>query len=212
MEGTPHDHGKGTGRCSRLGAGHPGWAPRAFGTLGLPPRGRLISKWATSGNVDVHAPGAFDLPRRYHAVDCGGTGGSGGRGEWSFAIRHLATNRGIGSTRYWKLLFHATGAVEIGYTWLTPASWRTAVNTESKYLLLRQAFEGLGVLRVQLMTDARNIRSQRAIERLGAVKEGMLRCHRIPPDGYRRSSVVYSIIDEEWPQVKVRLEASLTRA
>jgi RimJ/RimL family protein N-acetyltransferase len=133
-------------------------------------------------------------------------------GERSFAIHHLATGRAIGSTRYWKLLFHATGAVEIGYTWLTPAYWRTAVNTESKYLLLRHAFEQLGVLRVQLMTDARNVRSQRAIERLGAVQEGVLRCHRIPPDGYRRNSVVYSILDEEWPQVKVHLEAALTRS
>ena len=133
-------------------------------------------------------------------------------GEWSFAIVHLATGSAIGSTRYWKLLFHTTGAVEIGYTWLTPAYWRTAVNTESKYLLLRHAFERLGVLRVQLMTDARNVRSQQAIERLGAVKEGMLRCHRIPPDGYRRSSVVYSIIDEEWARVKARLEAALTRS
>jgi RimJ/RimL family protein N-acetyltransferase len=131
-------------------------------------------------------------------------------GEWPFAITHLATGSAIGSTRYWKLLFHATGAVEIGYTWLTPAYWRTAVNTESKYLLLRHAFEQLGVIRVQLMTDARNMRSQWAIERLGAVKEGMLRCHRIPPDGYRRSSVVYSILDEEGPTVKARLAAALT--
>jgi RimJ/RimL family protein N-acetyltransferase len=132
--------------------------------------------------------------------------------EWAFAIMHLATGRAIGSTRYWKLLFHATGAIEIGYTWITPAHWRTAVNTESKYLLLQHAFERLGVLRVQLMTDARNVRSQQAIERLGAVKEGVLRCHRIPPDGYRRSSVIYSIIDEEWPRVKARLEAALTRS
>ena len=97
--------------------------------------------------------------------------------EWAFAIVHLPTGSAIGSTRYWKLLFHATEAIEIGYTWITPAHWRTAVNTESKYLLLQQA-----------------------IERLGGVREGMLRCHRIPPDGYRRSSVVYSIIDEEWPR------------
>jgi len=83
------------------------------------------------------------------------------------------------------------------------------VNTESKYLLLRHAFERLGVIRVQLMTDARNVRSQRAIERLGAVQEGVLRCHRMPSDGYRRNSVVYSILDEQWPTVKARLETAL---
>jgi RimJ/RimL family protein N-acetyltransferase len=133
-------------------------------------------------------------------------------GGQPFAVRHLATGQAIGSTRIWKLLFHATGGVEIGYTWLAPAYWRTAVNTECKYLLLRHAFEQLGVLRVQFMTDSRNVRSQQAIARLGAVKEGVLRCHRIPPSGYRRSSVVFSIIDQEWPQVKARLEAALTGA
>ena len=132
--------------------------------------------------------------------------------EWSFTIIHRDTDRAIGSTRYWQLLFNGPRAVEIGYTWITPRYWRTVVNTESKYLLLRHVFERLGVIRVQLMTDTRNERSQRAIERLGVVQEGVLRCHRIPPDGYRRSSVVYSLIDEEWPVAKRRLEAALNRS
>jgi N-acetyltransferase len=84
-----------------------------------------------------------------------------------------------------------------------------AVNTECKYLLLRQAFETLKAERIEFMTDARNGRSQRAIERLGACKEGVLRAHMLCPDGHRRDSVYYSILATEWPRVKTRLEAAL---
>jgi RimJ/RimL family protein N-acetyltransferase len=83
------------------------------------------------------------------------------------------------------------------------------VNTECKYLLLEYAFETLGCIRVQFKTDLRNERSQRAIERLGAKREGLLRNHMILPDGRYRDSVYYSIIDKEWPEVKTRLEAML---
>ena len=86
---------------------------------------------------------------------------------------------------------------------------RTAVNTECKYLLLRHAFEELGCIRVQFKTDLRNERSQRAIERIGAVKEGVLRNHMILPDGFIRHSVYYSIIEAEWPAVKARLVEKL---
>ena len=79
------------------------------------------------------------------------------------------------------------------------------MNTESKYLLLRHAFENLGCLRVSFKADVRNERSCRAIERLGAVKEGVLRNHIILPDGVIRSSAIYSILVEEWPQVRVNL-------
>ena len=86
---------------------------------------------------------------------------------------------------------------------------RTAVNTECKYLLLKHAFEGLGCLRVQLKTDLRNERSQKAIERIGAVREGVLRNHMLLPDGHVRHSVFYSIVDSEWPAVKTMLEEKL---
>jgi RimJ/RimL family protein N-acetyltransferase len=86
---------------------------------------------------------------------------------------------------------------------------RTGVNTECKYLLLRHAFETLGCIRVQLKTDLRNERSQRAIERIGARREGVLRNHMILPDGAVRDSVYYSILDREWPEVKARLEQFL---
>ena len=81
------------------------------------------------------------------------------------------------------------------------------MNTECKYLLLRHAFETWGCIRVQLKTDLNNVSSQRAIERIGAVKEGVLRNHMIRPDGTVRHTVMYSIIDSEWPAVKARLES-----
>jgi N-acetyltransferase len=100
--------------------------------------------------------------------------------------------------------------VETG-TWLDPAVWRTPANTEIKYLGLKYAFEDEGVHRVQLRTDARNVRSQRAIERLGAVREGMHREHIRLRDGSFRSSMVYSILAPEWPSVKRHLEGLLAR-
>lgn len=99
--------------------------------------------------------------------------------------------------------------LEIGYTWFTPTVWRTRVNTECKYLLLKHCFETLKTIRVQLKTDRRNVRSQRAIERIGAIKEGTLRNQMIMPDGYLRDSVLYSIIDQEWASVKRKLERML---
>jgi RimJ/RimL family protein N-acetyltransferase len=125
-----------------------------------------------------------------------------------FAVIHLADHRAIGMTRYMDIQPQHHG-LEIGGTWYAPAYQRTAVNTECKYLLLRHAFEQLGCIRVQLKTDLRNERSQRAIERIGAVREGVLRQSVIMPDGYKRSSVYYSVIDSEWPSVKAKLEAML---
>ncbi len=125
-----------------------------------------------------------------------------------FAVRHLADDRVIGSTRYHSES-DADRGVEIGWTWYHPDYWRTAVNTECKYLLLRHAFERMGCIRVEFKTDARNVRSRAAIARLGAVEEGTLRSKVIMRDGYRRDSVYFSILDAEWPAVRARLEAGL---
>jgi RimJ/RimL family protein N-acetyltransferase len=125
-----------------------------------------------------------------------------------FAVIHLASGVAIGSTRYLEIR-QLHRSLEIGGTWYALAHQRTAVNTECKYLLLRHAFESLGCLRVQFKTDLRNERSQRALQRIGAVKEGVLRNHMILPDGTIRHSVYYSIIDSEWPEVKSRLEEKL---
>ncbi len=125
-----------------------------------------------------------------------------------FTVFHIADGCAVGMTRYMDI--HPDDrAVEIGGTWYAPAYQRTAVNTECKYLLLRHAFEILGCIRVQLKTDLRNERSQRAIERLGAVRVGVLRDHMILPDGTVRSSVYYSILAVEWPGAKARLEGFL---
>jgi RimJ/RimL family protein N-acetyltransferase len=125
-----------------------------------------------------------------------------------FTIVDQESGQFVGSTRLFDVaLAHRRG--EIGHTWLTPSVWRTRINTECKYILLGYAFETLKMIRVQLKTDSRNIRSQAAIERLGAVQEGVLRNHVILPDGYIRHSVMYSITDTEWPVVKTRLEGFL---
>ncbi len=126
----------------------------------------------------------------------------------NFAQIDLAQKKAVGMTA----LFDGSEAdrrIEIGRTWLAPASRRTAVNTEAKLLLLTHCFEALDLLRVQLKTDARNIVSQRAIERLGAVKEGVWRQHLTMRDGFQRDTVMYSIIAPEWPAVKAGLEARL---
>lgn len=127
-----------------------------------------------------------------------------------FAVIHLASGRVAGATRYLNIVPRDRG-LEIGGTWYGVEFQRTPVNTECKYLLLRHAFETLGCIRVQLKTDSRNERSQKAIERIGGVKEGVLRNHMILPDGRYRHSVFYSILDSEWPGVKKRLEAMLAR-
>ncbi len=125
-----------------------------------------------------------------------------------FVVIHLASGRVAGATRYMEIRPDQRG-LEIGGTWYGSDFRRTSVNTECKYLLLRHAFEKLGCIRVQLKTDSRNERSQRAIERIGALKEGILRNHMILPDGYIRNSVYYSILDSEWPAVKQKLEKML---
>jgi RimJ/RimL family protein N-acetyltransferase len=127
-----------------------------------------------------------------------------------FVVIHLASGRAAGATRYLNIVSKDRG-LEVGGTWYGPEFQRTGVNTECKYLLLRHAFETLKCIRVQLKTDLRNARSQTAIERIGAVKEGVLRNHMILPDGRYRHSVFYSILDTEWPDVKERLEGMMSR-
>lgn len=122
-----------------------------------------------------------------------------------FAIIEQASGEVIGSTRYMDIRAIHDG-LEIGWTFLAQRVWRTGVNTECKYLLLRHAFEASGAARVQLKTDARNERSRNAILRLGAQFEGILRKHMLRRDGTLRDTAMYSIIDDEWPTVKVQLE------
>ena len=124
-----------------------------------------------------------------------------------FAQIWRATGRAIGSTRLLDVRPNDR-QVEIGATFLAREYWRTPANTESKFLFLRYCFETLGCIRVALKTDGRNIRSQEAITRLGAVREGTLRKH-MNVRGYQRDTVYFSILDTEWPAIKTRLEARL---
>ncbi len=125
-----------------------------------------------------------------------------------FAVIHQELGQAIGSTRYLDIQ-PQNRSLEIGGTWYAVAHQRTAVNTECKYMLLRHAFEVLGCARVQFKTDVRNQRSQKALERIGARQEGVLRDHMVLPDGSLRSSVYYSILQREWREVKHELEGKL---
>jgi RimJ/RimL family protein N-acetyltransferase len=125
-----------------------------------------------------------------------------------FAVRELASGRLVGSTRYIDPS-ERHRHVEIGSTWYVPEAWGTTVNPECKLLLLRHAFDVLGMNRVSFVTDVRNERSQAAIAKLGAVREGILRSHMVTQGGRVRDSVLFSIIAAEWPQVLERLAARL---
>ncbi len=129
--------------------------------------------------------------------------------RFPFAIVDVGTGRAVGSSSYLDIE-PASLRIEIGWTWLSRSVWRTAVNTEAKLLLLGHAFDELGYERVALKTHHENVRSQQAIARLGAVREGTLRHHMLHRDGTWRDSVYFSILSAEWPQVRDRLRDRLT--
>ena len=125
-----------------------------------------------------------------------------------FAIIHLGDDQAVGSTRYMNFA-EAHRGVEIGWTWIGVEYHRSAVNTHCKYLLLEHAFETLGAIRVELKTDSRNQQSRKAIERIGARREGIMRNHMICADGHYRDTVIYSITLKEWPEKKKSLRLRL---
>lgn len=127
-----------------------------------------------------------------------------------FTIVRRDTGQVVGSTRFWKV-DRVNRKLEIGHTWLAQSTQKTAINTEAKLLLLTHAFEVMDCVRVQFTTDELNQKSRAAILRLGAVQEGIVRHERIMPDGRKRNSVRFSIIDSEWAQVKAALQAKLNR-
>ena len=128
--------------------------------------------------------------------------------EGAFATVDVGTGEPIGSTRYLALRPEHRG-LEIGWTWLAPAYWRTGANVEAKLLMLGHAFGRLGCMRVELKTDRRNERSRGAMEALPAKFEGIFRKHMILPDGTVRDSAYYSITDDEWPDVEANLRRRL---
>jgi len=128
----------------------------------------------------------------------------------AYAQKLRATGEFVGTTSFYEIN-PALRAIAIGHTWIGRRHWRTGVNTESKLLMLTRAFEGLQAERVVWHTDIRNVRSQQAITRLGAHREGVLRHHRIRRDGSWRDTVQFSMLKDEWPAARDRLTAWLER-
>lgn len=133
---------------------------------------------------------------------------STGEQEAAFAVFHTKQSRYVGMTRYLNIEA-AHKRLEIGSTWYEPSVWAGPVNPECKLLLMRHAFETLGFHRVEYKTDVRNARSRAAIAKLGAIQEGVLRRHMVLADGHVRDSVLFSIVDSDWPAAKAGLEKRL---
>jgi RimJ/RimL family protein N-acetyltransferase len=186
-----------TGRRVRLEPLTTAHAPDLFAALSIDPS---IFRWRTAAPAESLAEMERQILADLEAQVHGNV--------VAFAQVEVATDRAVGATTYMDIHRRDRG-LEIGATWLGKPWQRTGINTEAKYLLLRHAFEHLGAVRVQLKTDARNVQSQTAIERLGAVREGVLRKHMLARDGFLRDTVMYSIIAEEWPAVKRRLEQKM---
>lgn len=127
-----------------------------------------------------------------------------------FVIARRGSGEILGSTRFWKI-DRVNRKLEIGHTWLRASAQRSGVNTEAKFLLLVHAFDVMSAVRVQFTTDELNEKSRAAILRIGATQEGIVRHERIMPDGRKRNSVRFSIIDSEWPGVKAMLQRKIAR-
>jgi RimJ/RimL family protein N-acetyltransferase len=126
----------------------------------------------------------------------------------TFVTRDKASGEIVGSSSYGSI-DRANRRLEIGWTWIKRSHQRTPVNTEAKLLMLENAFERLGCIRVEFKTHHRNEASRRALARIGAIEEGTFRNHMIMPDGSYRHSVYFSVIDSEWPEVKAKLQSRL---
>ncbi len=128
--------------------------------------------------------------------------------QYPFVIYHKASKKFIGSTRLFEI-YPKDSKLEIGWTWLTKDYWGSGINLECKYLLLQFCFDVLHTVRVQLKTDELNMRSRKAIEKIGGKFEGILRKERLKDNGLYRNAVYYSILDEEWEGVRVKLQSLL---
>ena len=162
--------------------------------------GNLWELWFTAvpepDKVDAYINAALEGQRAGHM--------------WPWVVRELVSGKVVGSTRYHDIVA-PVDRVEIGYTWYARSWQRTHVNTACKLLLFQHAFEAVGCAVVGLRTDNFNFASQRAIERLGAKKDGVIRHHQARRDGSARDSVMYSVLKAEWPDVKRHLLLRLNR-
>jgi N-acetyltransferase len=176
----------------------PGHAPSLYAIGQDPATWRYLSRTVFFNEVD-----AARWVSEVLAAELAGT-------RIPFVIRRQSDQHIVGTTSFFDIRIPER-ALEIGHTWLAPPACRTAANTATKLLLLSHCFETLGCRRVQLKTDARNEISQRAIARLGATREGVLRAHQRCPDGFQRDTVFYSILPAEWPAIRARLATRLSR-
>ena len=162
--------------------------------------GELWQLWYTSvaapEKMDMYVAGALDMRERLGAMP--------------FVVRDNAAGEFVGCTRYFNV-DQVNRRLEIGHTWYAKRAQRTAINTECKLLLLTHAFEKLSCIAVEFRTHWFNHASREAIARLGAKQDGVLRNHQVSADGVKRDTVVFSIIDSEWPAVKRNLQFLLER-
>ncbi|MGI8677653.1 MAG: GNAT family N-acetyltransferase [Jatrophihabitans sp.] len=194
-----------TGQLVRL---EPMRAEHADGYLagaGTSPDADEVFRWLNTPGSGSGAPRTLEDAR----VDVRAALAARARGErFAYAQFDVATGRFAGSSSYYEVA-PGVRSLGIGHTWLGKPWWRTGHNTESKLLMLTHAFDALGAARVVWHTDIYNERSQAAIARLGATREGELRKHRIRRDGSWRTTVQYSMTDDDWPTVKHRLVTRL---
>lgn len=169
---------------------------------GLISAGRFDTIWHSSSRPPLDSRDAMQAFVSDVLAECA-TGA-----QVPFVTVHQPSGQVIGATRFVDIA-REHRRLEIGYTWITPEFQRTPVNSEAKYLQLRHVFDDLGGLRVQFKTDLRNTQSQRALEGIGAEREGVFRRHMILSNGYVRDSVYYGITDEDWPRVRRLLETRL---
>ncbi|HMJ03995.1 MAG TPA: GNAT family protein [Conexibacter sp.] len=163
---------------------------------------------AADSRVSAWLPVSLDQPRWFDWWLQDARAAFAERREVTFATVRRADGVAVGSSRFMELR-ERDRSVEVGWTWLAPAAWRTGANIEAKLLMLGQAFERAGCVRVELKTDARNERSRAAMAALPAQFEGIHRRHKLLLDGTHRDSAWYSVIDGEWPEVRTNLERRL---
>ena len=152
--------------------------------------------------------GDWSVPKRFLEIYKGTLALRDQGKEYPFVIFHKPSQKIIGSTRYLDIIPYDK-RLEIGGTWLMPEYWATAINFDCKLALLTHCFETLGTNRVQLKTQHNNMRSRKAIEKIGGIYEGVLRQHMLKDDGTFRSSAYFSLLAEEWPTAKANLEKLL---
>jgi RimJ/RimL family protein N-acetyltransferase len=182
-------------------------APGYLAAAGAGPDADEVFRWLNSPGSTTGAPRSLDDAR----ADILAALGARARGErFAYVQLDAATGEVAGSSSYYEVA-PATRSLGIGHTWLGKRWWRRGHNTESKLLMLTHAFATLGAARVVWHTDIYNERSQAAIARLGATREGELRKHRIRRDGSWRTTVQYSMTDDDWPAARAKLTAALQR-